>query len=994
MERHQFTEAELSFAEGARIPFAIYQFLDKRVVTLALSAGFCDLFGYELPDAYDLMDNDMYRDTHPDDVARISGAAFRFATGDGEYNVVYRTKRDGVYRVVHAFGEHIYTDDGARLAVVWYVDEGVSIEGVDEFRRELNEALDKMLSEEAAFHKSYYDRLTGLPSMSRFFELAEAGRKRLLANGEDPAFLFINLTGMKVFNHRYGFAEGDKLISSMAKVLASRFGSESCARVGKDHFVVFTAAADLEDVLWDVFDEFEGANDGRNLPVQVGIYIDRSETADIVMACDKAQYACKLEHDSYVSGFRYFNDEMMAVEEHRQYIIDNVDRAIEEGWIQIYYQAIVRASNGRVCDEEALARWIDPEEGFLPPADFIPVLEETRLIYKLDLYVVDQVIAKMKRQADEGIYVVPQSVNLSRTDFDSLDIVEEIRRRVDAAGIPREKLTIEITESAVASDFAFMKDQIEAFQKLGFRVWMDDFGSGYSSLDVLQDIHFDLIKLDMRFVAGIDSDDGDDGKVIITELVRLAMGLGVDTLAEGVETKEQADFLKEIGCGRLQGFYYTKPIPVDEIVDRDRKGITIGFENPDEAGYYAAIGKINLYDMGVIAHESGKAFQQYFDTAPMAIYEISQGKFCVIRSNKPYRDFMEQAFGAPLAADDYDLTMQVEGVSSPFLDALRQCAEDGRLIVVDEEVGDGKVVHSVAKRVAVNPVTGTAAVVVSVVAITESTGQSPAVTYAGVAQALSSDYRHLYYVDLETEKFIEYSSSGAPGDLSIERHGDGFFQACVDDAQTLLYNSDIDRFVRAFTKENVMSIMDSQGAFMFSYRQMMDGEPLHMLLKAVRIGGDDSHIIVGVSDVDAQMKQRDELERMKSERAAYARITALSDDYICVYIVDPLTENYEEYSATGQYEGLGLAKAGDAFFERAREESAWALPADDVEMFNARFTKDNVLGSIERDGSFGLNYRLLIDGEPTEVVLKAVAVVESDETRLIIGVRIAVVPDR
>ena len=283
--------------------------------------------------------------------------------------------------------------------------------------------------------------------------------------------------------------------------------------------------------------------------------------------------------------------------------------------------------------------------------------------------------------------------------------------------------------------------------------------------------------------------------------------------------------------------------------------------------------------------------------------------------------------------------------------------------------------------------------VVSVVAVTESSGRSSAITYAGVAQALSSDYRHLYYVDLETEKFVEYSSSGEGGDLSIERHGLDFFQSCQSDAQELIYGPDLGRFVKAFTKENVMSLMDEQGAFVISYRQLVDGEPRHMLLKAVRID-DGAHIIVGVSDVDAQMRQRDELERMKSERAAYARITALSDEYICVYIVDPETGRYEEYSATGEYEGLGLAKEGDAFFERARVESERVLLADDLEMLNERFTEENVLGAIERDGSFALNYRLLIDGDPTEVVLKAVRVEEGVGSRLIIGVRLAVPPDR
>lgn len=993
MVRHRFSDAELSFIESSRIPFAIYQFIDKRVVTLALSAGFCDLLGYELSEAYYLMDNDMYRDAHPDDVSRIAGAAFRFATEGGEYNVVYRTKRDGEYRVIHALGEHVFTKAGERLAVVWYVDEGVSVEGADEFRQELNRALGKMLNEEALFQKSYYDRLTGLPNMTHFFELAEAGRSRLVEKGEKPAFLFFNLTGMKLFNHKNGFTEGDRLITSMAKVLAKYFGSDNCGRIGKDHFVALASANGLEDVLEGLFEECEGINGGRSLPVRVGVYVDQGKDIDVVTACDRAQYACKLEHDSYVSVFRYFNDEMMAAEESRQYIIDNVDRAVEEGWIEVYYQAIVRASNGKVCDEEALARWIDPEKGFLSPAAFIPILEEARLIYRLDLYVVDRVIAKMKRQADEGIYVVPQSVNLSRTDFDSLDVVEEIRRRVDAAGVPREKLTIEVTESTVASDFDFMKSQIEAFQKLGFKVWMDDFGSGYSSLDMLQDIHFDLIKFDMRFVAGIDAGDSDDGKVIITELVRMALGLGIDTLAEGVETKEQADFLKEIGCGRLQGFYYTRPIPVEEIVERDRQGISIGFENPDEADYYAAIGKINLYDMAVIAHEGDKPFQQYFDTAPMAIYEISDERFCVIRSNKPYRDFMEHVFSAPLAEEDYDLTDRVEQIESPFLEALRQCAIDGRLVVVDEEFPNGETVHSVAKRVATNPVEGTAAVVVSVVAITENTGRSPAVTYAGVAYALSSDYRHIYYVSLDSEKFIEYSSTGGAGGLSIERHGEEFFKESRADAQKILYEPDQKRFIEAFTKENVVTLMNEQGAFVIAYRQVVDGEPRHMLLKAVRID-DESHIIVGVSDVDAQMKQRNELERMKLERIAYARIMALSDEYICIYIVDPETGHYEEYTATGEYEGLGLSKKGEAFFERAREESKWALLEDDRDAFCKRFTVENVFGEIRRNGSFLLNYRLLIDGKPTEVVLKAVAVKEAERPRLIIGVRPAVVPGR
>ena len=150
------------------------------------------------------------------------------------------------------------------------------------------------------------------------------------------------------------------------------------------------------------------------------------------------------------------------------------------------------------------------------------------------------------------------SINLSRSDFDTCDIVEEIIARVDASGIGRDKLTIEITESAVGADFEFIKKQVNRFREQGFAVWMDDFGSGYSSIDLLQSMEFDLIKFDMSFMQRLD--EGNNGKIILTELMKMATALGVDTLCEGVETEEQLRFLQEIGCAKLQGYYYCKPI--------------------------------------------------------------------------------------------------------------------------------------------------------------------------------------------------------------------------------------------------------------------------------------------------------------------------------------------------------------------------------------------------------------------------------------------------
>ncbi len=148
---------------------------------------------------------------------------------------------------------------------------------------------------------------------------------------------------------------------------------------------------------------------------------------------------------------------------------------------------------------------------------------------------------------------------------------------------------------------------------------MDDFGSGYSSLDVLQDIHFDLIKLDMRFMHRFD--EGPENRIIVTELVKMALALGVETVCEGVETREQAEFLREVGCTKLQGYYFCRPISMEQILERYRKGVAIGFENPDEAEYFAAIGRINLYDLTAVSNDSSEKIANFFDTLPMAVVE-------------------------------------------------------------------------------------------------------------------------------------------------------------------------------------------------------------------------------------------------------------------------------------------------------------------------------------------------------------------------------------
>jgi diguanylate cyclase (GGDEF)-like protein len=830
-----------------QIPFAIYQFVNQRVATIVLSDGFLKVFGYEdRARAYHDMEHNMYRNTHPDDVARIADAAIRFANEDGHYDVIYRSRTDddAEYHIIHAMGKHVNTDTGVRLAQVWYTDEGSYSEANGVHGNGLICSLTNALHEESLLRAYQYDHLTGLPSMTYFFQLAEAGKEVIREQGGEAVFLFFDLDGMKLFNARYGFSEGDKLLRSFAEILVRTFSNENCCHIGADHFGVFTEEEGLVDILNQLFADCRHMNGGNTLPIRTGIYLTSMEDVPISTAFDRAKFACDGLRNTYGSGFNYYRKSLGEDVVRRQYILDNLDKAIEEKWLQVFYQPIVRAVNGRVCDEEALARWIDPVMGFLSPAEFIPFLEESKQIYKMDLYVLEQVLEKIRIIKDAGLYVVPQSINLSRSDFDACDIVEEIRRRVDDAGVGRDKITIEITESIIGRDFNFIRKQIGRIRALGFQVWMDDFGSGYSSLDVLQSVKFDLIKFDMSFMKRLD--EGENAKVILTELMKMATSLGVDTVCEGVETEEQVRFLQEIGCSKLQGYYFLKPTPLDKVLERYEKGIQIGFENPEESAYYDTMGRVNLYDLSFLAVTDDHILKNTFDTVPMGIMEVNSTRDRVqyVRSNQSYRVFMKRAFGFDISNPDIEYPVPTQGPGSDFMKAIDQCRYNGNRTFVNDNLSDGSIAHSFVRRIGENPINGKLSVAIAVLSITEP---NEGTTYANIAKALAADYYNLYYVDMETGRYIEYGSNIGGDQLVVEKRGEDFFGASLEAALPHFYEEDREKVRECCTKEKVLEALNKYGVFSLAYHIVEDGKPIEVHMKGMRMHNDDNHIILGVS---------------------------------------------------------------------------------------------------------------------------------------------------
>ena len=986
MDRYRFSEQEQKFWEGLKQPFAIYQFVDKQVVTLALSDGFCELLGYaDRRAAYDDMDHNMYKHTHPDDVPRIADEAYRFATEGGTYEVIYRSAFPGTtgYRIIHAVGRHVDTADGTRLAHVWYTDEGPYTQGFTGGGNGLNSLLNNALHRDAVEKASHYDSQTGLPGMTYFFELAVNYKNISVSKGVEPVMLYLDLNGMKYFNRRFGFAEGNKLLAAYGRLLASTFGNEHCCHIAGDHFAAFAEAEGLEQKLEAFFRAAQELNGGNSLPVRVGVYSNAVEDVPADTACDRAKFACDSIRQHLTSAFSYYDQELREETDKRRYILTHFDEAVERQHIQVYYQPIVRGVNGRVCDEEALARWIDPEKGFLSPADFIPYLEDAGLIYRLDLYVLERILEKLHIMKEAGLHLVPQSINLSRSDFDACDIVEEIRSRVDAAGVDRRLITVEVTESMIGRNMEFMKRQVERFRELGFQVWLDDFGSGYSSLDVLQDIRFDLIKFDMAFMKRLD--EGEAGKIILTEMMKMAVFLGLDTVCEGVETEAQANFLREIGCSKLQGYYFLRPIPLGQILERYEKGKQIGFENPEEEAYYAAIGQMSLFDLSMVSGEEEKAAEKSDNSIPIGILEIGNGRAAFVRTNHAYRRFMVRHTG--MKAEQIEAG-RIELAGTPAEDFVKKVSgnlSDESRALVDDYMPDGAAVHCMLKRIGINPLTGMMAVAVVILSARDA---EEGATYASIARTLASDYYNLYYVDLETDNYIEYTSPVGGEELFMQRHGTDFFQKAREEAETRVYERDRDLFRKSFQKENILKVMDRDGSYKISYRLIDSGKPVYAGMKIMRMQNDRRHIIVGVGVLDAAMRESEAAGEVWRDMDTYRRIMALAGDYISIYLIDPATGRYTEFSATNEYQNIGLPTSGEDFFTQSMINVKTCIYPEDQPLFDQRFTRENLMYEVRKNGVFSMHYRLMMDGQPKKVSLKIALVKESNGEKLIAGVRV------
>ena len=421
------------------------------------------------------------------------------------------------------------------------------------------------LKDEELLYQADYDVLTDLHNNEYFIRQVDsfaAAYPNLLPN---RIVLFINIENFKSYNDQRGFQSGNVLLANAGHIMEELFEKNWTCRQSDDHYIVFASTNGFEEKLNILNQRIIDLDKEVGLTIKVGGYIPK-EKEDTRRIIDKARYACSVISSRKDSIFLEYDQKMHNEYHLMQYVIHNVDKAVENDWIQPFYQPVTFSKSEHLCGFEALARWNDPRYGFLSPALFIPTLENTKLIHKVDAHIIKCVCRDIRKTLDAGLPALPVSINFSRLDFELMDAVGHLEEMMKVYDIPKEMIHVEITESALTENVELLHENVMRLKKAGYALWLDDFGSGYSSLNVLKDFPFDVMKIDMVFLKNFSQNE--KAKPLIESVIAMANKMGMRTLAEGVETEDQKEFLKKVKCERLQGFYYGQAKSYEDTIAR------------------------------------------------------------------------------------------------------------------------------------------------------------------------------------------------------------------------------------------------------------------------------------------------------------------------------------------------------------------------------------------------------------------------------------------
>lgn len=408
-----------------------------------------------------------------------------------------------------------------------------------------------------------YDRLTGLYTKEYFYKLA----KDILAEETDKEFDIVcsDIENFKLVNDIFGIVSGDSLLRKVGMACKeSMKGSGICCHLNADQFACLVERHSYtQEQFADICKRISTLFSLKNISMKWGIYAIEDRSLPVETMCDRALLAARNIKGQYGIYYAVYDDALRSSLLEEQSITDSMETALATGQFEIWLQPQYRIMDNALTGAESLVRWNHPKRGLQKPSVFIPLFEKNGFISRLDQFVWDKTCALMKIWSDRGYPDIPVSVNVSRADIYNMNLPDIFMKIINKYGLEVSRLPLEITESAYTEDPEQIIEMAESLKNLGFSIEMDDFGSGYSSLNMLNQLSLDVVKLDMQFIRNETAKP--DNKGILKYIMDIARSMGLSVVAEGVETKEQLEYLRKIGCDYAQGYYLAKPMTCQEF---------------------------------------------------------------------------------------------------------------------------------------------------------------------------------------------------------------------------------------------------------------------------------------------------------------------------------------------------------------------------------------------------------------------------------------------
>ena len=522
---------------------------------ILVNRSFCKVTGYGSEELMSLSLTDI---THPDDLPDHLKEFTALLTGEEvECDTDRRfLRKDGRTVWVHLSLTLLRDRKGSPLRAIGIVQD---ITG-------------KKSAEEEIRHIANHDALTGLPNRRLFIELTRLEMAQGGRNRRKIAFLFLDLDRFKDVNDTLGHGAGDELLVEAASRIRSNLRkSDTVARVGGDEFnIILPGIARAEDgaeIASKLVESFQTpfsiAGHELRMTASIGISVypdDDTEMENLFRYADIAMYHAKKRGRN---AYQFYNPAINTRSIERMTMEGRLRHCLERGELVVHYQPQVDLNTGRIVSAESLVRWEDPVEGLLAPASFIPLAAETGIIPAIDLWVLNAACRQAMAWQDAGRAALCVTVNLSARSFQDPGLVDKISKILAGAGFPADRLVLEITEAMAMCNVESTAGRIEEIARMGMRISIDDFGTGYSSITCLKRLPVEWLKIDRSFVKDVPADPGD--KAIITALAAMAHNLGMRVVAEGVETADQMEFLREAGCDEVEGYLISPPLPAEEF---------------------------------------------------------------------------------------------------------------------------------------------------------------------------------------------------------------------------------------------------------------------------------------------------------------------------------------------------------------------------------------------------------------------------------------------